>query len=82
MPNYITDNGVIASEKVRARVANNRQYKEEIFIIDLKAKEKTLLSYDVLPDFDADVLATVKTENHARNGEKYKPSRVNVRSLG
>jgi dipeptidyl aminopeptidase/acylaminoacyl peptidase len=71
MPNYITDNGVIASEKVRARVANNRQYEEEIFIIDLKAKEKTLLSYDVLPDFDADVLATVKTENHARNGEKY-----------
>ena len=71
MPNYITDNGVIASEKVRARVANNRQYKEEIFIIDLKAKEKTLLSYDVLPDFDADVLAAVKTENHARNGEKY-----------
>ena len=71
MPNYITDNGVIASEKVRARVANNRHYKEEIFIIDLKAKEKTLLSYDVLPDFDADVLATVKTENHARNGEKY-----------
>ena len=71
MPNYVTDNGLIAAEKVRARVANNRQYKEEIFIIDLEAKEKTLLSYDVLPDFDADVLAAVKKENHARQGKKY-----------
>jgi len=71
MPNYITDNGVIAAEKVRARVANNRQYEEEIFIIDLKANEKTLLSYDVLPDFDADVLATIKKENYARQGKKY-----------
>ncbi len=71
MPNYITENGVVAAEKVRARVANNRQYKEDIYVVDLITKEQTLLSYDVLPDFDADVLATVKKENYARYGEEY-----------
>ncbi len=71
MPNYITKDGVIAAEKVRARVADNRQYKEEIFIIDLNTKEKSSLRYDVLPDFDRDVLAKVKKENYARLDEEY-----------
>ena len=35
MPNYITKDGIIAAEKVRARVANNRQYQEKLFILDL-----------------------------------------------
>jgi len=71
MPNYITKDGVIMAEKVRARVANNRQYKEELFFIDLKKGEKSALSYESLPDFDTDVLADVKKENHSREGKKY-----------
>jgi len=71
MPNYITENGLIAAEKVRARVANNQQYKEEIFIVDLNSQQKSLLSYEVLPEFDTDVLAAVKKENYARDGKKY-----------
>lgn len=71
MPNYVTKDGKIAAEKVRARVANNREYKEEIFIIDLQSGEKSTLSYDTLPSFDTDVLASVKEENHARKGKKY-----------
>jgi len=71
MPNYITEDGTIAAEKVRARVANNQQYKEDIFIVDLNSQQKSFLSYDVLPEFDADVLAAVKKENFARNGKKY-----------
>jgi dipeptidyl aminopeptidase/acylaminoacyl peptidase len=71
MPNYVTKDGNIAAEKVRARVANNRQYKEEIFFIDLKKGEKHSLSYKTLPDFDADVLADVKKENYARLGKEY-----------
>ncbi len=74
MPNYITENGVIAAEKVRARVANNRQYKEDIYIVDLTTKEQALLSYDVLADFDTDVLASVKKENYARYGKEYTSS--------
>ena len=71
MPNYVTKDGVIAAEKVRARVANNRKYQEELFILDLKKGEKTALSYESLPDFDTDVLASVKKENYAREGKKY-----------
>lgn len=71
MPNYVTTDGVIAAEKVRARVANNRQYKEEIFIIDLKKGTNSLLGYETLPDFDTDVLAKVKKENHQREGKTY-----------
>jgi len=75
MPNYVTKDGVIASEKVRARVANNRQYKEELFFIDLKKGKKIALSYETLPNFDTDVLASVKKENYAREGKTYKSTK-------
>ncbi|KGJ87406.1 S9 family peptidase [Colwellia psychrerythraea] len=72
MPNYITKDGIIAAEKVRARVANNREYQEQLFIIDLATGSKEVLIYDNLPSFDTDVLASVKTENYAREGKTYK----------
>ena len=71
MPNYITADGNISAEKVRARVANNRQYQELLFLLDLTTGTKTALSYDSLPSFDEDVLASVKAENYARGGKKY-----------
>ena len=71
MPNYITKDGVIAAEKVRARVANNRQYQEQLFILDLVTGTQQALSYSSLPGFDEDVLASVKAENYAREGKKY-----------
>ncbi|TMM44789.1 S9 family peptidase [Colwellia ponticola] len=71
MPNYITKDGVIGAEKVRARVANNRQYKEQLFILDLVKGTQQALSYKNLPGFDDDVLANVKAENFAREGKKY-----------
>lgn len=72
MPNYITKDGVIAAEKVRARVANNRQYQEQLFLLDLATGKQQALRYDNLPGFDDDVLASVKTENFAREGKVYK----------
>ncbi len=76
MPNYITKDGHIKAEKVRSRVAENRQYKEALFILDLKSGEKSALAYDTLPGFDEDVLADVKTENFARDGKKYKSKKA------
>ncbi|MGL1957775.1 MAG: prolyl oligopeptidase family serine peptidase [Colwellia sp.] len=76
MPNYVTNNGVIAVKKVRSRVANNRQYKESLFIIDLNTAQKTVLSYDSLPGFDDDVLASVKKENYARSGKVYQSTKT------
>jgi dipeptidyl aminopeptidase/acylaminoacyl peptidase len=71
MPNYITKDGTIAAEKVRSRVGNNRQYQEQLFILDLTTGTQQALSYDSLPGFDDDVLASVKKENFAREGKKY-----------
>lgn len=72
MPNYVTKDGLVVAEKVRARVANNRKYQEQLFILDLLTGSTNKLSYDTLPNFDTDVLAKVKAENYARQGKKYK----------
>jgi len=72
MPNYITNDGVIAAEKVRARVANNRKYQEQLFLLDLTTGKQQALSFNNLPGFDDDVLASVKAENFAREGKTYK----------
>lgn len=72
MPNYIANDGHVKAEKVRARVANNRQYSEQLYMLDLTQGTKAQLSYDTLPGFDEDVLASVRAENYAREGKKYK----------
>jgi dipeptidyl aminopeptidase/acylaminoacyl peptidase len=71
MPKYIADDGHIKAAKVRARVANNRQYSEQLYMLDLQKGEKIALSYETLPDFDKDVLAAVKKENYQREGKSY-----------
>ena len=71
MPNYIADDGQIKAQKARPRVADNRQYAEQLYILDLNQGTKALLSYDSLPGFDDDVLASVRKENYAREGKKY-----------
>ena len=72
MPNYIANDGHVKAEKVRVRVANNRQYSEQLYMLDLTQGTKAQLSYDTLPGFDEDVLASVRAENYAREGKKYK----------
>ena len=71
MPNYISDDGNIKAQSARHRVADNRQYAEQLYILDLNQGTKALLSYENLPGFDEDVLASVRKENHAREGKKY-----------
>ena len=72
MPNYIANDGHVKAEKVRARVANNRQYSEQLYMLDLAQGTKELLSYDALPGYDEDVLASVRAENYTREGKEYK----------
>ena len=72
MPNYITQNGDIKSQNVRARVANNRQYSEELWLLDLMSGQKFSLSYQALPGFDEDVLSAERRENFKRQGKTYK----------
>lgn len=42
MPNYISSDGHINAQKARSRVANNRQYKEMLYMIDLVQGEKKI----------------------------------------
>ena len=66
---------MLKQKKVRHRVADNRQYKEQLFLLDLKSGQKFPLSYEQLPGFDEDVLASVKIENHEREGKTYTSKR-------
>jgi len=75
MPNYIASDGHIKAKNARARVADNRQYAEQLYILDLSQGTKALLNYDRLPGFDEDVLASVRKENYAREGKEYKSAR-------
>lgn len=82
MPNYITENGNIAMEPVRSRVADSKPTKETLYYLDLTQHSKTELKYDTLPDYDADVLAAVKQENARALGKDYtsekKPRHINA----
>ena len=71
MPNYISGDGNIKAQSARHRVADNRQYAEQLYILDLSQGTKALLNYDSLPGFDEDVLASVRKENYAREGKIY-----------
>ncbi|WP_394174637.1 S9 family peptidase [Thalassotalea litorea] len=71
MPNYITDDGNIAAVPARRRVGDNRQYSEQLYLIDLQYNAQYLLNYNSLDGFDEDVLADVRKENHAREGKTY-----------
>lgn len=75
MPNYIANDGHIKAEKVRSRVADNRKYSEELWLLDLKSGQKFPLSYETLPGFDDDVLAVERKENFAREGKEYQPKK-------
>jgi len=72
MPNYVSDDGHVKAESVRHRVANNREYSEELILLDLKSGQQFPLYYDALPGFYEDVLADVKAENYALKGEEYR----------
>jgi len=75
MPNYIADDGHIKAKSVRARVADNRQYSERLYVLDLKSGSQFPLTFDKLPGFNEDVLAEVRKENHEREGKTYQSTK-------
>ena len=81
MPNYITSNGDIAAEPVRARVNDVTPQPQRILLLKLSDGSSTELSYNSLPGYNEDVLAEVKAENAKARGEKYQSSKV-IRDIG
>lgn len=75
MPRYVTESGRVENQEVRRRVADAEPVHHELYLLDLASGEKTALSYDSLPGFDEDVLASVREENYAERGETYQSER-------
>jgi len=71
MPNYISASGSVAIEPARSRVADNRQYNEYVYLLDITDGTMQYLPFDTLPGFDDDVLASVRKENYQVNGYTY-----------
>jgi dipeptidyl aminopeptidase/acylaminoacyl peptidase len=72
MPNYVTDDGRVAAQPVRSRVADAKPVEHEVVMLDLSSGEQTTLTYNTLPGWNEDVLADVRRENYAAQGKTYK----------
>lgn len=81
MPNYITANGDIAAQPVRARVNDVKPAPQKLILVDLNNGNVHELSYSALPGYNEDVLAEVKAENAKARGERYKSEKV-IRDIG
>ncbi|MDT0594356.1 S9 family peptidase [Glaciecola petra] len=76
MPHYIQEDGRIAAQAVRKRVADAEPQAHDIHFLDLRANTQKRLSYKALPGVNEDVLASVKAENATRVGKTYTPNRL------
>lgn len=76
MPNYINDDGRIASDDVRRRVADSKPGEQNIWLLNLENRTKHKLSYTNLPGYNEDVLEAVKRENAKAKGETYAANRL------
>jgi dipeptidyl aminopeptidase/acylaminoacyl peptidase len=80
MPNFINSEAIIEAVNVRTRVADQNPVDSKTYYIDLTKHSKTQLSYKYLPDYNKDVLKSVRQENYKAQGKKYK-SKKNPRPI-
>ncbi|MFT4807101.1 MAG: dipeptidyl aminopeptidase/acylaminoacyl peptidase [Paraglaciecola sp.] len=76
MPNYINDDGRIATDNVRRRVADEQPVQHNIWLLNLDTRSKRKLSYNSLPGYNEDVLEAVKRENAQAKGGTYTANRL------
>lgn len=76
MPDYIEEDGRIASQSVRQRVADAKPVSHQIDLVNVATGEIKTLSYKTLPGYNDDVLADVKRENAKAQGKKYTVNRL------
>ncbi|MBT0586383.1 S9 family peptidase [Alteromonas oceanisediminis] len=76
MPNYIQEDGRIAADEVRRRVADATPESDTVWLIDIPSRDVSELAYTHLPGYNDDVLADVKRENAQARGEDYQVNRL------
>ncbi len=80
MPNYLGSEGYVEAVDARARVAEAKPNAHSLVYIDIANRKQQTLDFSQLPGFDDDVLASVKTENFAKNGKTYE-SKKSARNI-
>ncbi|OIQ46650.1 MAG: S9 family peptidase [Gammaproteobacteria bacterium MedPE] len=80
MPNYLGSEGYVEAVDARARVAEAKPNAHSLVYIDIANRKQQTLDFSQLPGFDDDVLATVRTENFAKNGKTYE-SKKSARNI-
>lgn len=81
MPNYITFDGTIESQKVRPRVGDVDPAPLKMMLADLQTQDQRILDLTKLPGMSEDVFAQVKAANKAAYGESYKAPEKQKRKL-
>ncbi|WP_251359183.1 prolyl oligopeptidase family serine peptidase [Kangiella sp. TOML190] len=77
MPHFVTADGYVENEKVRALVGTVKPRNETLYLLDLSSGKKQTLSYDKLPMIKDDPLAEIKKKTAKRNKTEYKPRKGN-----
>lgn len=76
MPSYVNEDGRIKALPARQRVADAKPVNHQLWLLDLVNHTAQHLSYNHLPGYNEDVLASVKQENAQRKGETYQTNRL------
>lgn len=76
MPNYINEDGRIATDNVRRRVADAKPRNHQVWLLNLEKGSKRQLKFSGLPGYNDDVLEAVKRENAQAKGEQYTANRL------
>lgn len=76
MPDYIEEDGRIAAQPVRQRVADAKPVSHSIYLVDVANNTHKEISYVNLPGYNEDVLENEKRENAEARGETYQANRL------
>ncbi|MCW9028882.1 MAG: S9 family peptidase [Kangiella sp.] len=71
MPRFVTEDGYVKNEEVRALVGTSEPRHETLYLLDLNTREKSELSYEDLPYIEDDPLADIKRDTARRQDKKY-----------
>ncbi|MBD3653034.1 prolyl oligopeptidase family serine peptidase [Kangiella sp.] len=73
MPRFVTEDGYVKNEEVRALVGTDEPRHETLHLLDLQTGKQTELSYRGLPYIEDDPLADIKRDTARKLDKDYEP---------
>ncbi|HEY9029954.1 MAG TPA: prolyl oligopeptidase family serine peptidase [Kangiella sp.] len=80
MPRFVTEDGYVKNDEVRALVGTSEPRHETLYLLDLNTRQKSELSYEDLPYIEDDPLADIKRDT-ARKLDKEYEAHKGIRSV-